>query len=65
MSAPSPAADSSAELADPPEFGLRYRFDDPTNPTEVTVYPDGCDGDPTTQWLTIDKGHSLPLEEIR
>ncbi|MFB6133414.1 MAG: hypothetical protein ABEJ55_00305 [Halanaeroarchaeum sp.] len=65
MSTTSPKSDTAGGLEEPPEFDLRYRFDDPQEPTEVTVFPDTCEGDPTTRWLTIDKGFALPLEEVR
>lgn len=45
-----------------PTFELTARFDDAVEPSEVTVFPSAVD-DSTTQWLTIDVEHALPLEE--
>jgi hypothetical protein len=46
----------------PPEFGLESAYDDPEDPESVTVHP-GDPDDPTTEWLTIDAGFVLPIEE--
>lgn len=45
-----------------PQFGLESTYDDPDDPETVTVHPDDPD-DPTTEWLTIDAGFVLPIEE--
>lgn len=50
---------------DPPTFELSYRFDDLQNPTEVTVFPGDSDESNTEQWITIENGYALPIEEVR
>lgn len=61
------AAGSTREpaLADHPEFALHYRFDDPADPTELTIYPVTDFEDITTTWLTIDAEHAVDLEDLR
>lgn len=47
-----------------PEFELSYLFDDKEDPAEVTVF--GGDGEAVlTNWITIDEGHAVPLDEVR
>ena len=36
-------------------------YDDPTAPTEVTLYPSGDDD--VTQWLTADLDHVIDLDD--
>lgn len=48
-----------------PTFDLTFRYDDPANPTEVTVFPAAEDDDRTTAWLTIDAAHAVPFEAVR
>jgi hypothetical protein len=64
MSAASPGQDAPREIDEPPDFELSHRFDDPNDPSEITVFPDAEEGS-TSQWLSIDTGYALPLEEIR
>lgn len=52
-------------LADYPEFDLHYRFDDPADPTEVTVYPVTDVADITTTWLSMDADHTVAVEDLR
>lgn len=52
-------------LADYPEFDLRYRYDDPVDPTEVTIYPVTDFDDITTTWLSIDADHAVGVEDLR
>lgn len=49
---------------DLPSFDLDYRFDDEDDPVEVTVFPSDA-GDRTTEWLTVDATHAVPLEDVR
>lgn len=65
MSATSNEPDETHRLDDPPEFDLHCRFDDPENPTEVTVFPSDMGKPMTERWLSIEKGYALPIEEIR
>ena len=45
-----------------PEFGLRYLFDDGSNPNSVTVYdPEALE----TTWITVDSDAAVSLEDVR
>jgi hypothetical protein len=65
MSTTDPATDSPADRHDPPTFNLEYRFDDPENPEEVTVFPLCADADITTEWITVGTTDALPVREMR
>lgn len=56
-------ADDDEKLHQLPSFDLEYLHDDDENPKEVTVFVDGADL--STNWITIDAGHAVPLEEVR
>lgn len=56
---------SLSGLEDLPAFDLTYRFDDDTDPSEVTVFPDAESANETTRWLTVDVDHSVSLEDTR
>lgn len=56
------AALGSDEL---PVFDLDYLFDDRDHPTEVTVFPAEDTFDISTNWITIDIDHAVPLDRIR
>lgn len=46
-----------------PTFDLDYGMDDPDEPTSVTVFdPDAEDA--STTWLTMDRRHAVPLEDV-
>jgi len=64
MSTIRPTSDPKRAVDKPPEFDLSHRFDDPEDPTEMTVFPESM-GESTTQWLSIETGYVLPVEEIR
>jgi hypothetical protein len=65
MSVSDPRADPSADRHDPPTFDLDYRFDDPDDPTEVTVFSGQDDADIMTEWITVDATDALPVPETR
>lgn len=65
MSTTSPDPERRGVLQDPPEFELTFQFDDPENPTEVTVFPDNVEDEPVTEWISIESGYALPVEETR
>jgi hypothetical protein len=65
MSATGNKSGPTRGLDDPPEFDLRCRFDDPKDPTEVTVFPADNGENMTEQWVSIEKGYALPIEEVR
>lgn len=46
-----------------PTFDLDYGYDDPDDPTSVTVYAPNAD-DVCTTWITIDVHHAVPLEDV-
>lgn len=46
------------------EFELRGRYDDPEDPTELTVFSPGSDRI-TTEWVTADRSVLVPLDGIR
>jgi hypothetical protein len=56
-------APSRDVLESPPQFALECTFDDPSNPTEVTVYSPGSEN-VTTEWLTVDRSTAVPLERV-
>ena len=57
------AADD-ATLHKLPTFDLEYLFDDDEDPSEVTVFVDNA-ADLSTNWITIDAAHTVPLEDVR
>lgn len=62
----SSARESTAEdtrLDEYPVFELTFLFDKPHDPTEVTVIPRKVQ-DATTQWITIDADHAIPLDHV-
>jgi hypothetical protein len=65
MGATDPTTDPPATRDDPPEFDLDYRFDDPEDPGEVTVFPAREDADITTEWITVATGDAVSLREIK
>lgn len=62
MSADAADPDDATPLSISQSFDLESRFDDSANPTTVTITPAAPD-DPTTEWLTIDAGVAVPIEE--
>lgn len=54
----------SSALDELPEFELTYRFDDEEDPQEVTLFLEG-DEELATRWLTVDRGHAVPLESVQ
>ncbi|MFB6296697.1 MAG: hypothetical protein ABEH66_07675 [Halobacteriales archaeon] len=65
MSATTAESDPTRGLDDPPEYDLHCRFDDPEDPSEVTVFPGNQEESLTEQWISIEKGYALPVEEVR
>ena len=65
MSTTNPAADPPADRHEPPAFDLEYRFDNPADPEELTVFPSRGDADVTTEWVTVDTADAVPVREIR
>lgn len=57
--------DAAIDLDELPAFDLSYLFDDADNPTEVTVFPAANTHDISTNWITVDRGTAVPLEQVR
>lgn len=56
------ATRSGERLEETPEFELECLYDEPSNPSELTVFaPDRL----TTEWLTADRSAAVPLDRIR
>lgn len=64
MSATDPGpVESASVLNDLPQFGLDYEYDDPVNPSEVTVF-EAAAADRTTHWITVDVDGAVDLASI-
>lgn len=55
---------------DPPAFDLTILYDDPEDPSEVTLVPGDSDSDSDparflTEWITADTETAVPLSETR
>jgi len=46
-----------------PQFDLGYAYDDQEIQEQVTIFPRGDIN--STEWLTIESGYALPIEEVR
>ncbi|MFC6787769.1 hypothetical protein ACFQFH_18515 [Halobaculum halobium] len=57
-----PQLREAASLEEFPEFGLRYLFDDGSDPSSVTVYdPETLE----TAWITVGTDAAVSLEDVR
>ena len=61
-----PAAEtrSGDELAEMPTFELEWRYDDPSDPAELTVYDPEADR-LATEWVTVDRSTAVSFDRIR
>lgn len=57
--------DTLVELDELPAFDLSYLFDNADEPSEVTVFPASNTHDISTNWITVDLGTAVPLEQVR
>lgn len=57
--------EAALDLDELPGFDLSYLFDNADDPTEVTVFPASNDQDISTNWITVDLGTAVPLEQVR
>lgn len=48
-----------------PRFELEYLVDDLDEPTEIMVVPEPDHSRGHEQWITMDTGHAVPLEDVR
>jgi len=62
MAATNPPA--TTELHSTPEFELECLFDDPADPSELTIFsPEG--GNIATEWVTADRSTARSLDRMR
>jgi hypothetical protein len=59
-----PGRGGDRSLHELPTFDFRYLIDDEVSPAEVTVFP-ADPRDPVTEWLTVDTGTAVSLEDVR
>ena len=57
--------DTLVDLDELPAFDLSYLFDNADEPSEVTVFPASNTQDISTNWITVDLGTAVPLEQVR
>ncbi|EMA19854.1 MULTISPECIES: DUF7511 domain-containing protein [Haloarcula] len=55
---------SDTDLDETPEFELDCLYDDPENPSELTIFPSDCQQS-VTEWVTADRSATVSLEELR
>ncbi|MFC4357455.1 hypothetical protein ACFO0N_05760 [Halobium salinum] len=48
-----------------PRFELQCHLDDIDDPTEVTVFADTRTVELATQWISVDAGSAVSLEDVR
>lgn len=64
MSTRSDDAAAEADWQETPEFALECLYDDPLDPSELTIYaPDGQRF--ATEWVTADQSAAIPIDQIR
>lgn len=54
---------ADSHLMELPHFELRFAFDDDEAPRWVTIYA-RSDEETITQWISMDVGHVVELDEI-
>lgn len=59
-----PMSTAERPVSDPPEFELEGRYDDPDDPSELTVFTPGRRRF-ATEWLTADRSAVVPLDRMR
>lgn len=65
MSTAESAEVEAVVLSERPHFELEFLYDDPSAPTEVTIFEPETLQRGATEWLTIDHEHAVPLQETR
>ncbi|EMA03835.1 hypothetical protein SAMN05443574_102347 [Haloarcula vallismortis] len=58
----SPPTDT--DLNETPEFELDCLYDDPEDPSELTIFPSDSHQS-VTEWVTADRSAAVSLEELR
>lgn len=46
-----------------PAYGLTFAYDDPTDPSTITIYPE--DTEDRTTWISIDAEHAVSTADAR
>ncbi|WP_251341598.1 hypothetical protein [Haloplanus halophilus] len=57
-------APSTADLRSTPEFELECLFDDPSDPSELTIFTPE-DGKLATEWISADRTTARSLDRLR
>ncbi|AJF25545.1 MULTISPECIES: hypothetical protein [unclassified Haloarcula] len=55
---------SDTDLDEAPEFELDCLYDDPENPSELTIFPSDRQQS-VTEWVTADRSATVSLDELR
>lgn len=55
---------SDTDLNEAPEFELDCLYDDPEDPSELTIFPSGRQQS-VTEWVTADRSAAVSLDELR
>jgi hypothetical protein len=55
---------SEADLDETPEFELDCLYDDPEDPSELTIFPSNLQ-ESVTEWVTADRSAAVSLDELR
>ncbi|MFU1781007.1 hypothetical protein ACM16X_06485 [Haloarcula japonica] len=55
---------SDTDLNETPEFELDCLYDDPENPSELTIFPSDRQQS-VTEWVTADRSATVSLEKLR
>ncbi|MDS0220133.1 hypothetical protein NDI54_02085 [Haloarcula sp. S1AR25-5A] len=55
---------TDTDLNEAPEFELDCLYDDPEDPSELTIFPSGRQQS-VTEWVTADQSAVVSLDELR
>jgi len=55
---------SDTDLDETPEFELDCLYDDPEDPSELTIFPSNLQ-ESVTEWVTADRSAAVSLDELR
>ena len=58
------APPSDTDLDETPEFELDCLYDDPEDPSELTIFPSDLQQS-VTEWVTADRSAAVSLDELR
>lgn len=58
-----PERNENGTLEELPQFDYDYLYDDEDDPSEVTIFADEVE-ELSTNWITIDERHAVPLEKL-